>query len=201
MKLSENKGVRDLGRSPLLLSMICLAYEETLSIPKRRVELYEEALDALLKKWDSSRKIKRDQTYKQLSLGHKRQMFAQIAAEYFDKGEIFFHKKDLARKIETFLSHLPPDASNEAPDGEAILETISAQHGILVERARGIYSFSHLTFQEYYTAKYIADNANRGTVERLAVHTTDYRWREAFLLTASLLPEATPLFKAMQIAN
>ena len=40
--------------------MICLAYDETLNIPKRKVELYEEALDALLKKWDSSRKIKRD---------------------------------------------------------------------------------------------------------------------------------------------
>ena len=46
----DNRGVLDLGRSPLLLSMICLAFDETLSIPKRRVELYEDALDALLKK-------------------------------------------------------------------------------------------------------------------------------------------------------
>jgi tRNA A37 threonylcarbamoyladenosine biosynthesis protein TsaE len=198
LNLTENKGVRDLSRSPLLLSMICLAYEETLNIPKRRVELYEEALDALLKKWDSSRKVKRDQTYKQLSIGHKRQMFAEIAADYFDKGEIFFQKKELTRKIETYLSHLPPDATSEAPDGETILETISAQHGMLVERARGIYSFSHLTFQEYYTAKYITENANRGTLERLAIHLNDSRWREIFLLTASLLSEATPLFEAMQ---
>lgn len=200
LNLDENKGVRDLGRSPLLLSMICLAYSETMSIPKRRVDLYEEALDALLKKWDSSRKIKRDQVYKQLSLGYKRQMFAQIAADYFDKKEIFFPKKDIAIKIETYLNSLPPDSQNDSPDGESILEAISAQHGILVERARGLYSFSHLTFQEYYSAKYIADNANRGTLERLAAHLNDSRWREVFLLTASLLPEAKPLFEAIQNA-
>ena len=141
LKLEENKGVRDIGSSPLLLSMICLAYEETLTIPKRRVELYEDALDALLKKWDSSRKIRRGQNgmtyYKNLSLGRKKQMFARIAAEYFEKGEVFFPKKDIAKKIESYLSKLPPDSQHNMPEGEAILETISAQHGILVERAKG----------------------------------------------------------------
>ena len=198
LNLEENRGVQDLGSSPLLLSMICLAYVETLSIPKRRVELYEEALDALLKKWDSNRRIKRDQTYKQLSLGHKKQMFARIAADYFDKGEIFFPKKDIAKKIEQYMTSLPPNNQSDSLDGESILETISAQHGILVERARGIYSFSHLTFQEYYTAKYITDNANRGTLERLCTHLGDKRWREVFILTASLLHEASALFETMQ---
>ena len=198
LNLEENRGVRDLGRSPLLLSMICLAYEATLDIPKRRVELYEEALDALLKKWDSSRKIRRDTAYKALSLGRKKQMFARLAAAYFDKGIIFFPKKEVARKIEEYLKSLPPDAQSGEPDGEALLEAISAQHGILVERAKGIYAFSHLTFQEYYTAKYIAENAHRGTLEALSVHLNDSRWREVFLLTASLLDDATPLFQAMQ---
>jgi hypothetical protein len=29
-----------------------------------KIEIYEEALDALLKKWDSTRRIKRDQAYR-----------------------------------------------------------------------------------------------------------------------------------------
>ncbi|HIE57605.1 MAG TPA: NACHT domain-containing protein, partial [Anaerolineales bacterium] len=180
---AENKGVLDLGRSPLLLSMICLAYQETLTIPRRRVELYEDALDALLKKWDSSRKIRRDKGYKNLSLGRKKQMFARIAAEYFDNGEIFFKKKEVAQKIEDYMRSLPPDDQQDEPDGEAILETISAQHGILVERAKGLYAFSHLTFQEYYTAKYTADNALHGTLAKLSDHFDAPRWREVFLLT------------------
>jgi predicted NACHT family NTPase len=40
-------------------------------------------------------------------------------------------------------------------DSEAVLKSIEWQHGLLVERSRRIYSFSHLTFQEYFTARHI----------------------------------------------
>ena len=39
----------------------------------------------------------------------------------------------------------------------AVLKAIEAQHGIFSQRAQRIYSFAHLTFQEYFTAQYIAD--------------------------------------------
>jgi hypothetical protein len=39
-----------------------------------------------------------------------------------------------------------------------VLKEIEVQQGILVERAQNIYSFSHLTFHEYLTAKWIAEN-------------------------------------------
>ncbi len=189
--------MRELGHSPLLLSMICLAYDETLVIPKRRVELYEEALDALLKKWDASRNIQRDEIYKKLSLGRKRQMFARIAAEAFEKGKIFFVQRQLVQSIENYLKNLPPDDTEEIIDGEIALQSIVAQHGILVERAIKIYAFAHLTFQEYYTAKYIVDNAHRGTLSSLVNHLSDHRWREIILLTASLLNEADSFFEDM----
>jgi predicted NACHT family NTPase len=38
------------------------------------------------------------------------------------------------------------------------LTAIEVEQGILVERSRDTYSFSHLTFQEYLTAKWIAEN-------------------------------------------
>ena len=103
LKKPDNKGLRDLGRSPLLLSLICLAYDETYHIPQRRVELYEEALDALLKKWDANRKIRRDEASEKLSLGRKKQMFARIAAASFIKGEIFFSKRHLSGQISKYL--------------------------------------------------------------------------------------------------
>ncbi len=64
---------------------------------------------------------------------------------------------------------------------------------------RGIYSFSHLTFQEYYTAQ-VAENAKLSKLERLTTHLSDRRWREVFLMTASLLHEASPLFTGLQKA-
>jgi hypothetical protein len=61
-----------------------------------------------------------------------------------------------------------------------------AGSAILVERARQTYSFLHLTFQEYLTAKFIVDN---GSVEKLIkYHLTNKKWREVFLLISGLLP-------------
>ncbi len=196
-KSLENKSVRELGRSPLFLSMICLIYDETLHIPKRRVDFYEEALDALLKKWDDFKGVPRDKIYENLSLSSKNQMFSWLAAGAFDKGEIFFNKKQLAQQIADFIKNFQSADNNQEPDGEAVLRAIEAHHGIMVERALGIYAFAHLTFQEYYAAKYIADNVEQGTLPVLMEHLTDPRWREVLLLTASLLKEGDGFFSAM----
>ncbi|HEY9402492.1 MAG TPA: NACHT domain-containing protein [Pyrinomonadaceae bacterium] len=188
----DNKGLRDLARTPLLLTLLCLAFNETLTFPQRRVEIYQEALDALLKKWDSSRRIKRDEVYRTLSLGHKENMLARISAETFEKNEYFIPQPELERRITDYVKNVPPHDTNEATDGEAILKAIEAQHGIFVERAHKVYSFSHLTFQEYFTAKYIVANVAKGTLASLVkVHCTDARWREVFLLTTSLLQDAS----------
>jgi predicted NACHT family NTPase len=188
----DNKGLRDLARTPLLLTLLCLAFGETLTFPQRRVEIYDEALNALLKKWDTSRGIKRDEVYRKLSLGHKKNMLARIAAETFEKNDYFIPQLELERLITDYVKNVPPHDTNEATDGKVILKAVEAQHGIFVERAREIYSFSHLTFQEYFTAKYIVANAAKGTLKKLVrAHCADMRWREVFLLTTSLLPDAS----------
>ena len=51
------------------------------------------ALDSLLQTWDASRIIQRDEFYKNLSIGRKRQMFSRIAVDAFEKGKVFFYKQ------------------------------------------------------------------------------------------------------------
>ncbi|MCO5195091.1 MAG: NACHT domain-containing protein [Anaerolineae bacterium] len=192
---AENKDLREMAQVPLLLGLLCLGFEETGVFPDRRVEIYEEALDALLKKWDSSRNIQRDQVYKQLSLGRKRQLLARIAAEAFQSGDYFLDQRLLEKQIVAYLARVPGIGDEVDIDGEAVIKAIEAQHGVLVERARRIHSFSHLTFQEYFTARYIVDNVGKGTLHRLLREVTDNRWREVFLLTASMLDDADQFFE------
>ena len=198
-KLAENGGLRDLARTPLLLALLCLAFDETLAFPKRRVELYQEATNALLRKWDASRGIRRDHLYKSLSHIRREQLLSRLASITFFSGKVFFDKSIATKIIEDYLSHLPPRDENRDSDGEDVLRSIEAQHGLLVERAMGIYSFSHLTIQEYFTAKHLVENAHSGVLDqKVGRHLFDDRWREVFLLVASLLDDADPLFESIR---
>lgn len=191
-ELEEHKPIKDLAATPLLLTLLCLAFDKTMNFPANRGELYEEAIDALLKEWDTSRSIKRDEIYKNLSLKKKESLYSRIAASSFEKDQYFIPQRVIEKHIEIFISNLTGMKDGEIErDSKDILRSMEAQHGIMVERARGIYSFSHLTFQEYFTAKYIVDNVNRGTLESLIKnHLLDYKWREVFLITAGMLEEA-----------
>lgn len=189
LDLPQHESLLDLARTPLLLNLLCLTYEALGHFPQRRVELYEEALNALLVKWDSSRRIRRDDTYRQLSLGRKRQLLAQIAAKTFTKGHYFIPKAEIIRDILEFLRMIPEISGIDDDDGEVILHAIESQHGILVERAKGVYSFVHLTFQEYLTAKYFSEIGPESWAT-LIPNCTESQWREVFLLTASLLNKA-----------
>lgn len=194
----EHRGLRELARTPLLLTLLCLVFSDNMTFGQRRADIYIDALDALLRKWDTSRNIRRDEIYRDLSPVRKHQLFARIAAETFEQGDYFFPQAELERKILRYIRNLPrADTNNRTvTNGTTLLKSIEAQHSILVESAQGIYSFAHLTFQEYYTARYIVSNALAGTLNHLLYkHLTSTRWHEVILLTASLLDDADRFFE------
>ena len=106
-KIKATPQLKELASTPLLLTLLCIAYDEAFDFPTNRSELYEEAIDALLKKWDSTRRIKRGEIYKFLSLKRKKFMFSRIAAQSFEEGEYFFKTKKLEKYIEAFIEEPP----------------------------------------------------------------------------------------------
>lgn len=190
---------RDLARTPLLLALLCLAFDETLQFPTRRVELYQEAFNALLRRWDSSRGISRDSLYKHLSHIRREQLLSRLAARMFFKGVFLIPQFTLVNHIREHLLEFPQDVRAEAWDPEVIVQSIAEQHGLLVERLAGTYAFSHLTFQEYLTAKHIVENIHdHAILNEIAMHVCDDQWKEVFLMVASLLDSALVLFSVLQ---
>ncbi len=202
-RLGDNEPIQELATSPLLLTLLCLVFGEAADFPANRAELYKEGLDMLLKKWDDKRNIERDQVYKKLSLKRKEDLLSQLAFETFEQGNYFFKQSTVEQHIIRYIRNLPGASEDEEVlqlDSEAVLKSIEAQHGILVERARGIYSFSHFVFQEYFTAKYIISptaSLNQN-LKNLATHITEKRYREIFFLAAEMLPEADTLLLLMK---
>lgn len=193
----QHRGLYELASSPLLLGMLCLAFADPMAFPSRRAELYEDAIDALLRKWDSSRSIKRDEIYHNLTHRLKKQMFAAIAYRTFTNNQYLLPEKVLSDYLERCLKRLPTTEA-QAPEGDILLKAIEAQHGIFVERAQKIHSFAHLTFQEYFAASFIAPNPTYQT--ELLQHITDPRWREVITLTVSLLNDGDDFFRSFAFA-
>jgi len=202
-RLEENERTKELATNPLLLTLLCLAFEESGDFPANRYELYKEGLDALLKKWDAKRGIHRDQVYKKLSPQRKEDLLSKLALTTFEGSDYFFKQKVAEQYITEYIRNLP-DASNDEEtlqlDSEAVFKSIEAQHGLLVERAKSIYSFSHLTFHEYFTAREIivGKQFSEEALQNLVSHITDKRWREVFLLAVGMSPNADRLLLLMK---
>jgi predicted NACHT family NTPase len=180
LKQPQYAAAKELAQTPLLLTLLCVVYDESVDFPKNRSRLYGEALDVLMKKWAAEKRIPHNPIYRELSIELERELLSEIAYDSFESDRLFFSKSEVVAQIREFLV-----TNLNAPkhlDGEAVLEAIEVQQGLLVERARDAYSFSHLTLQEYLTAKYIVDN---NQIDWLAKnHLTNQNWREVFLLVA-----------------
>ncbi len=200
MELPQNQPIRELAATPILLNLTCLVFQTKGNFPTKRSDLYKQGLDLMLIRWDEARGIKRDDVYRNLSLPHKLQLLTQIAAITFEKGDYFFEENTLQLLIADYLRTLTSDRVDSSVfelDSAAVLKSIETQHGLLVERARQIYSFSHLTFQEYFTARSIVASSEV-SLQQLVSHLTEQRWREVFLLTAQMLPNADRLLQLMK---
>lgn len=185
LRKPDNISVRELAKTPLLLTFLCLVYSRSLSFSGNRSMLYHEGLRILLQKWSDEKRVAKSGVYEGLHVELEEKLLAEIAYRAFKKDRLLFTKISLVKRIREFLLK-----ELNAPDnlsGEAVLEAISIQQGILVEQSEGIYSFSHLTFQEFLAARYIHENySNHELAEMVRLHAGDRRWQEVFLLIAGL---------------
>ncbi|MBD2339513.1 NACHT domain-containing NTPase [Calothrix sp. FACHB-156] len=205
LDLPENWQFRQLVITPLFLHLACWVFHGQEKFPTKRTDFYKQGLDLLLGKWDEARGVERDEVYRGFLLPQKLKLLSQIAAATFEGGQYFFEQRVIEQYISDYIRNLP-EISMEPEElqleSEAVLKAIEAQHGLLTERARGIFSFSYLVFQEYFTARKIVASHNLQALEQalagLVSHITDPHWREIFLLTAAMLRSADGLVQLMK---
>lgn len=176
-----NEATLELSRTPLLLAFLCMSFDVNQRLPSNRSSLYKQALTILMHKWAAEKRIHNEDIYQDLNVELETEMLASLAAYFYEQDKIFFYSKDLKKHIKTFLT---ATLSNNNLDVSKVLEAIEIQQGILVERSFEIYSFSHLTIQEYLTAHFY--NSPMRIHDLINNHLFDKRWREVFLLLTNI---------------
>ncbi|WP_414585663.1 NACHT domain-containing protein [Scytonema sp. PCC 10023] len=205
LDLPENWQFRQLVVTPLFLHLACWVFHGQEKFPTKRTEFYKQGLDLLLGKWDEARGIERDDVYRGFLLPQKLRLLSQVAAATFEQGHYFFEQRVIEQYIGEYIRNLtdaPMEPEELQLESEAALKAIEAQHGLLTERTRGVFSFSYVAFQEYFTARKIVASHNLQALEQalggLVSHISDPHWREIFLLTAAMLRSADGLVQLMK---
>lgn len=192
----EHQATKELARNPLLLTLLCMVYDNSQNFQRNRASLYEDAFNIFLKEWAAEKRVNQGASINQyLDIADEKRMLSKIAAENLEANRLFFSEDELIAQIREFgEGNANTPKTFNAPK---ILDTILIDQGLFVEQVRGSYSFSHLTFQEYLTANYIVGNPRsiQGLVNQ---HLHNEQWREVFLLTAGLMREADDLLEAME---
>jgi NACHT domain len=204
--LQANPRIQQLATSPLLLTLLCLVFEDSGQFMESRADLYKQGIELLLFKWDSKQhNFQRERVYNALNPRRIQDLLGEIAKAPFEKEEYFFRQRDLELWIGNFIRNLPEaqtDLEALKVESSQVLKSI-AEHGLLIERAQSYWSFSHLTFHEYFLAQAIVTNCNPTSLEdpvlnQLANHVTKRQWREVLLLVVELLPDATCLLQIIK---
>jgi len=185
--IQTNERVRELALNPLLLTVIALVHRDRVKLPDRRAELYAEAVDVLLGKWDEARGVQEvailpDRTF---DAGDKRLLLQRLALTMHEAQQKEIAAEDLRRLLSDYFGGMLIDSEEVSRTVDRFLKVVEERTGLLAARGEGVYGFSHLTFQEYLAA--LAMAARDDYVAYTLAHCGDPWWREAILLEAGFL--------------
>ncbi|OUC12238.1 MAG: hypothetical protein B0A82_23590, partial [Alkalinema sp. CACIAM 70d] len=198
--LKNNDRVRELVKNPLLLTIVALTHRFQDDLPKRRHDLYNKAVNTLLKSWDRKAKGLRDQqkeAFKFLDIDDDLRRVMSLLARWIHEqyvtktkeGGTIIRESDfleqLSRIIQDDFAVKPHKADEEA---KRFVEFIRNRAGLINEYGRGLYGFVHKTFQEYLTAEAVQTEA-RYKFDRMLTfvdsHLHQPHWQEVILLLVS----------------
>jgi tetratricopeptide (TPR) repeat protein len=183
--IADNEGVKRLTANPLLLTILALIHRNGERLPNRRVRLYELAVQTLTEDWQLSKKLP-DAPKVILKESELVEILAPLAYwMHEEKPSGLVTQAEVEQKLAEKLAELhgdEPESNSIRQAVEDFLRRVRETTGLFVERHPGVYGFMHLTFEEYFTARYIADQYESEILSLIQQHLYEPRWNEPLLL-------------------
>lgn len=180
-----SEGVRRLAANPLLLTILAVMKRQGVSLPERRVELYEQYVKTLISTWNRARSLGGRAVGRDLDTLATIRLLAPLALWMHESnpGVGLVRREDLLRRLQAlYATRGEADGENKANN---FLTDVREHTSLLLERGPGQYGFIHLTFEEYLAGVGIALQS-QGQAEKiyaeLAKHVGEPAWREVGLL-------------------
>ncbi len=188
--IQQNPGVRQLASTPLLLTILALMKRQGVSLPERRVQLYDQYVNTLLSTWNRARSLSGRAPGRDIDEIQTVRILAPLALWMHEvsPGVGLVGREDMRRKLEElFLERGDPSPHQAA---RQFLTDVREHAALLLERGPSEYGFIHLTFEEYLAAVALALKGQGDAapiIETLSAHVGDQAWREVTLLTIGYL--------------
>jgi len=188
--IQQNPGVRQLASTPLLLTILALMKRQGVSLPERRVQLYDQYVTTLLSTWNRARSLSGRAPSRDLDEIQTVRILAPLALWMHEvsPGVGLVRSEDMRRKLEELFTERGDAAPLQA--ARQFLMDVREHAALLLERGPGEYGFIHLTFEEYLAAVALALKGQGNAapiIDVLSAHVGEQAWREVTLLTIGYL--------------
>ena len=187
--VGNNPGVRRLAANPLLLTVLALMKRQGVTLPERRVELYQKYVETLLSSWNRARGLGRAPT-RDLDLVETVKVLAPLALwmHTVNPGVGLVKKVELEDQLQRLYTE-----RGEAHPESAVRQFLRDVHDhtcLLLERGPGLYGLIHLTFEEYFAAVALAQQGQESVepvVRQILGRVGEPAWREVIVLAIGYL--------------
>ena len=173
--------IKSLAANPLMLTIIALVHRIEAELPHERVKLYDKCVTAMIQTWEEVKGL-RVEDRQRVYYKQRRRLLEQLAywmhsqpgdpstgsggrAREIKEGDLELH-------IQRFLLENPKlslDDETAHQEAHDFVQLVKGRTGLLIERGESVYSFAHLTFQEYLAAT---------DIEHRLAHSIDAIWNE-----------------------
>ncbi len=192
--IAKNAHLSTLAQRPLLLSLIASLHAwRGGRLPERLEELYAQAVDLLLDQWEQPKSIRDSEgkllkpqpslvEWLRIDREKMRRLLSELAFKALLASSKDGQKGDLL--VADLIAGLLQIGTNPDVNPARLVEFLGHRSGLLIERSPGVFSFPHLTLQEYLAACHLTNADYPHNVVRL-VREDFLRWREVCLLSGA----------------
>jgi hypothetical protein len=158
--LAESAHATDLRANPLLLSLMCILYRGTGSLPGDRAGIYARCAELLLRKWDEQRDL-----YRKLGSDHLVEPTLRYLAWWLfnrENSQAVATERELIAKTTEFLYERGYETEEQArAAARDFVEFCCGRMWVFSDAGttpdgEKLYGFTHRTFMEYFTAWHLA---------------------------------------------